>query len=153
VRLSWLVQAVQLCQLCCLTVASNSLSDVVLDAAAARLLELLASPTAWGLPAASTSNHSTSGNQGSCNGSQAADAAGRCSAEQTPAAAGMAAALLDRLKAQPMPLLLAARRCVHLRLSQQQPQQQSPSTAASMTATGVLWADCSRFLLVHATCN
>lgn len=140
VRLSWLVQAVQLCQLCCIAVASNSAApDAVLDAAAARCLQLLTMPSAWGQSEGSPVKDKA-GTAG-CTGSQSAALEDNSQAE----AAAMASSLLAALEAQPLPLLMAARRCTqqHILLSQQQQQPQQQAAAGgvngiTMTATGGL---------------
>jgi len=142
VRVSWLVQAVQLCQLCCIAVASNSAApDAVLDAAAARCLQLLTTPSAWGQSEGSPSKDRAG--TADCTCSQSAAHEGNLQAE----AAAMASSLLAALEAQPLPLLMAARRCTqqHRLLSQQQQQQQQQQQAVAaaggvngitMTATG-----------------
>lgn len=138
VRLSWLVQALQLCQLCCLVLAANTCTpDTVLDAAAARLLQLMTSSTAWCAP-----EHANSHSNGTSTGVSCQQAA--------------AAGLLDGIRSQPMPLLLAARRCVqqHKRLLQQRQQHSSPPPRsldeASMTASGA----CLQLTrVVHTRCG
>lgn len=155
----WLVQAMQLCQLCCLIAAASSAApDCVLDAAAARLLQIMTTPAAWGLSpelrpnsCSSSSSAATLAVNGVCSPQCMQSPPKACSdgsqAEDSVAAGAAAAALLAALRSQPLPLLLATSRCCrqHWQLGQKLQQQQSSGTATSpgagldavaLTATG-----------------
>jgi hypothetical protein len=158
-RMLWLVQAVQLCQLCCLaTAVSSAAPDCVLDAAAARLLQIMTTPAAWGLSPQLGANSSTSsssagnvGAYGMCSPQCTQSSVQACSDGShsegcaTTAAAAAAAALLAALRSQPLPLLLASSRCCqqHWQLGQKQQQSNGRATspgagldASVLTATG-----------------
>jgi hypothetical protein len=116
---TWLPQAVQLCQLCCLGVAPPSAeSDPVLDAAATRLLQLMTSQQYW-----APHQDGNDVERGSRNSSSAA-------------------AVLHGIMVQPMPLLQATRRMVTNGSVAGQPQAAAAAqlTPAAVTASG----GCSR---------
>jgi hypothetical protein len=103
-----LQQASRVCQLCCLVLAAGpgASSDPVVDAAAARLLQLLTCADAW------CKHDKTSSSSGSASGSRAEGPVQSSDGSQGQPAADAAAAVLSSLCQQPLPLLQAARRLV-----------------------------------------
>jgi hypothetical protein len=130
----WLLQAVRLCQLCCLVLcAGPAASDPVVDAAAARLLQLLTCADYWGRGDKSSSS-SGAAPAPSSDGSPAAQSTSSAGDGQASAAA---AAVLSGLCQQPLPLLQAARRLV-LSSSALQAQQHAAADSPASPAAGML---------------
>lgn len=128
----WQLQAVRLCQLCCLVLAAEpGAADQVVDAAATRLLQLLTCSSYWG-KADRSSNACPPAAIGTAD---PGNSSSQCSA------ADAAAAVLSGLCAQPLPLLQAVRRLVcSTRLAQQQAEGggDSPAPSGALQAGAVV---------------
>ncbi|KAF6266492.1 hypothetical protein COO60DRAFT_942 [Scenedesmus sp. NREL 46B-D3] len=133
---AWLLQAVRMCQLCCLLLcAGPAASDPVVDAAAARLLQLLTCADSWG---GGDNNSSSSGAAVRArDGSRAVQSSS--GSDRGQATADAAAAVLSGLCQQPLPLLQAARRLVQSS-SALQAQQQAAAGSPASPAAGMLQA-------------
>jgi cobalamin biosynthesis Mg chelatase CobN len=157
---AWLLQAVRLCQLCCLVLcAGPAESDPVVDAAAARLLQLMTCADYWGRRDKSSSSTGAAPAPSS-EGSPSVRSTSSAGDGQASAAAA-AATVLSGLCQQPLPLLQAARRLVlsSTLQAQQQAAADSPASPAAgmlqasmVTTAGALAAGLSNWILVAAWC-